>query len=53
MGYRTRIKYTKEQKEEIGDRWQKGESLSSIGRVFDRPSSSIFDHYRPSAECLN
>jgi transposase, IS30 family len=24
------------------DRWQRGESLKAIGRVFDRPSSSIF-----------
>ncbi len=24
------------------DRWQHGESLSAIGRVFDRPSSSIY-----------
>jgi hypothetical protein len=26
------------------DRWQRGESLSSIGRRFDRASSSIFPH---------
>lgn len=42
MVYRTRINYTAEQKAEIWDRWQRGESMSSIGRVFDRDSSSMF-----------
>ncbi len=42
MTYRTRIKYTAAQKTEMWTRWQRGESLSAIGRVFDRPSSSIF-----------
>ena len=46
MAYRTRIKYTSAQKEEIWDRWRKGESLTSIGRLFDRPSSSIFNMWR-------
>src|ERR1700687_3201213 len=48
MSYRTRIKYTAEQKAEIWDRWQRGESLKSIGRVFDRPSGSIFGMLAPS-----
>jgi hypothetical protein len=43
MVYRTRIKYTAEQKTEIWDRWLKGESQCSIGRLFDRPSSSIYN----------
>ena len=43
MAYRTRIKYTAKQKAEIWDRWQRGESMRSIGRLFDRPSSSIFN----------
>jgi len=30
------------------DRWQKGESLTAIGRVFDLPSSSIFNQLSPS-----
>jgi hypothetical protein len=38
MTYRTRIKYMAEHKAEIWDRWQRGESLKSIGRAFDRPS---------------
>ena len=48
MTYRTRIKYTPEQKAEIWDRWKKGESLTSIGRLFDRPSSSIFNMLAPT-----
>jgi len=48
MAYRTRIKYSAEQKAEIWDRWQRGESLTSIGRLFDRPSSSVFNMLAPS-----
>ena len=39
---RRRIYFTNEQKAEIWDRWQRGESMSSIGRGFDRDSSSIY-----------
>jgi len=42
MSYRRRIYFTSEQKCEIWDRWQRGESMSSIGRLFDRGSSSIY-----------
>ncbi len=42
MAYRTRIFFTEKQKAEIWDRWQRGESMSSIGRRFDRASSSIY-----------
>ncbi len=48
MIYRTRINYSIEQKAEIWDRWQRGESLNSIGRAFDRPSSSIFGQLAPT-----
>ena len=48
MSYRTRIKYTAAQRAEIWDRWQRGESLRAIGRVFDRPSSSIFNQLSPT-----
>ena len=41
MKYRTRIYYTEAQKSLMWDRWQKGESLSSIARLFDRHHSSI------------
>ena len=37
-----RIYFTEKQKAEIWDRWQRGESMSSIGRRFDRNSSSIY-----------
>lgn len=42
MSYRRRIYFTDAQKVEIWDRWQRGESMSSIGRGFDRESSSIY-----------
>lgn len=48
MVYRTRIKYSAEQKSEMWDRWQRGESLRAIGRIFDRPSSSIFGQLSPT-----
>ena len=41
MSYPTRIYYTDEQKKEMWDRWQKGESMNAIGRLFDRGHSSI------------
>ena len=48
MTNRTRIHYTTVQKAEMWDRWQRGESMNSIGRAFDRPSSSIFSQLAPS-----
>ena len=48
MALRPRIYYNAEQKAEMWDRWQRGESLTSIGRCFDRPSSSIFGQLSPS-----
>ena len=41
MKYRTRTYYSAEQKAEMWDRWQRGESLNSIARLFDRGHSSI------------
>ncbi len=41
MKQRTRIYYSEEQKSRMWDRWQKGESLHSIARLFDRGHSSI------------
>ncbi len=48
MVYRTRIYYTDEQKSQKRDRWQRGESLRSIGRVFNRGSSSIYAQLSPT-----
>jgi len=39
---RTRIYYTKEHRDLIWDRWQKGDSLHDIARLFDRYHSSIY-----------
>ena len=39
--------YTAAESAEIWDRWQRGEGLRSIGRVFGKNSSSIFAHLRP------
>ena len=47
MKYRRRIYYSATQRAEIWDRWKRGESMSSIGRVFDRQSSSVFSVISP------
>ena len=41
MKYRTRTYYSAEQKAEMWDRWQRGESMNSIARLFDRGHSSV------------
>ena len=41
MKQRTRIYYSEVQKSVMWDRWQKGESLNEIARLFDRNHSSI------------
>jgi len=48
MKQRRRIYYSAAQRSEIWDRWQRGESMSSIGRGFDRESSSIFSVLSPT-----
>jgi IS30 family transposase len=48
MRYRRRIYYSAAQRAEIWDRWQRGESMSSIGRRFDRESSSVFSVISPT-----
>jgi hypothetical protein len=42
MAYRRRIFFTDKQKSEIWNLWLRGESMSSIGRGFERASSSIY-----------
>jgi len=42
MARRSRTFFTDKQKSDIWDRWERGESMSSIGRLFDRESSSIY-----------
>ena len=41
MTYRTRIKYTPEQKADIWSRWEKGESLNAIARDLGRGHSAV------------
>ena len=41
MKYRTRIFYTETDKALMWDRWQKGDSLHAIARLFDRSHGSI------------
>ena len=48
MKHRTRIYFSAEQRADIWDRWQRGESMSSIGRLFERQSSSIYPILEPS-----
>ncbi len=62
MAYRKRMFFSVQQKAEIWDRWPRGEPMSSIGRVFDRGSSSIYplpernggtNHYRAARAFLH
>ena len=48
MKYRTRIYYSAKQRAEIWDKWERGESMSPIGRGFDRGSSSVFSVISPT-----
>ena len=48
MKQRRRIYYSAAQRSEIWDRWQAGEPMSSIGRGFDRESSSVFSVISPT-----
>ncbi len=48
MKQRTRIYYSPAQRSEMWDRWQRGESMSSIGRAFNRESSSVYGVLSPT-----
>ena len=41
MKYRTRTNYTDAQKALMWDRWQKGDSMKEIGRLFDRGHTTV------------
>ena len=47
MARRYRRRFSATEKTEMWDRWQRGESLRSIGRVFGKPSSSIYFQLAP------
>ena len=44
---RERRMFTASESAEVWDRWQRGEGLKLIGRMFGRTSSSIFAHLKP------
>ena len=47
MDQRFRRGFTATEKTELWDRWQRGQSLTAIGRVFGKPSSSIHNQVAP------
>ncbi len=47
MSKRRRRMFTAAESAEVWDRWQRGDGLSLIGRVFDRSSGAIFQHLKP------
>ena len=47
MGQRYRWGFSSAEKTELWDRWQRGESLKAIGRIFGKPSSSIYHQLAP------
>jgi IS30 family transposase len=47
MERRYRRGFSTAEKTEMWDRWQRGESMRSIGRVFGKPSSSIYFQLSP------
>ena len=47
MDQRFRRGFTAAEKSELWDRWQRGESLTAIGRTFGKPSSSIHNQVAP------
>jgi len=47
MAKRRRRMFSAAESAEVWDRWQRGEALNLIGRVFDRSSGAIFAHLRP------
>ena len=47
MAQRYRRGFSAAEKTEMWDRWQRGESLTAIGRAFGKPSSSIYFQLSP------
>jgi IS30 family transposase len=47
MAKRRRRTFSAAESAEVWDRWQRGEGLKLIGRVFDRSSGAIFQHLKP------
>jgi hypothetical protein len=47
MAKRRRRLFGAAESAEVWDRWQRGEGLKLIGRVFDRSSGAIFQNLKP------
>ncbi len=47
MAKRRRRMFSAAESAEVWDRWQRGEGLKLIGRLFDRSSGAIFQHLKP------
>ncbi len=47
MVQKKRRGFTAAEKTELWDRWQRGESLKSVGRAVGKPSSAIYGHVSP------
>jgi hypothetical protein len=47
MAKRRRRLFGAAESAEVWDRWQRGEGLKLIGRVFDRSSGAILQHLKP------
>ncbi len=45
--------FSTEEKTELWNRWQRGESLKAIGRAFGKPSSSIYFQLAPHGGILD
>jgi len=48
MKQRRRIYYSAAQRDEMWDRWQRGDSLHEIGRLFDRGHTSVYKVLAPT-----
>ncbi len=48
MGREIGYGFTNAQRQELWDRYQRGESLKAIARALGKRSSSIYNHLRPS-----
>ena len=48
MGRKIGYGFTRAQRHELWDRYQRGESLNAIARALGKTSSSIYNHLRPS-----
>jgi hypothetical protein len=48
MGREIGYGFTNAQRQELWDRYQRGESLKAIARALGKKSSSIYNHLRPT-----